>query len=94
MQSNGITKGEKMPQASLILGILALIFTFIPGHFGVLGVLCAVAGIITGVLGRKNNPEYYNTATAGLIISIIAIVLRLIVVIACAACVIGILSLI
>ena len=83
-----------MAQASLVLGILSLIFTILPAPLGILGFILAIAGVVTGALGRKNQPEYYNTATAGLVLSAAAIILRLIVFIACSACVIGILALI
>ena len=72
--------------ASLVLGIISLVFMFIPG-VNFLGILTAIAGIILGVLARKSDTEKKGMATAGLVCSIIALALVLIVLIACASCV-------
>lgn len=78
-----------MGVASLVLGILAVIIgLFSGGSLGWLGAILAVIGIILGALGRK-NPEKQGIATAGLVLSIIGLVLCLILYIACIACVAG-----
>ena len=76
-----------MGVASLVLGIIALVLDFALGAFGAawVGLLLGVVGIILGALGRK-NPEKRGIATAGLVCSIIAVVLGGIVLLACAAC--------
>ena len=71
-----------MGVASLILGILSLIFAFIP-VVNFIGIFTSLIGIVLGALGRK-NPEGKGTATAGLVCSIIALVLCGFIYIACA----------
>ena len=79
-----------MAIASLVLGICALVFPFI--GLGYISVLVGIVGVILGALGRK-NVEKQGMATAGLVMSIIAVALGLISWIACAACVGGLASL-
>ena len=76
-----------MGVASLVLGIIALLIgIFSSGLLGWLGAIVAIIGIVLGALGRK-NPEAKGLATAGLVCSIIGLILCLILYIACAACV-------
>ena len=75
-----------MAIASLILGIISLVLSFF--GLGIISVFTAIVGIILGVLGRK-DPEKKGMATAGLVCSIIALVLGIIMWIACAAVVGG-----
>lgn len=79
-----------MAIASLVLGICALVFPFI--GLGWLSVLIGVVGIVLGALGRKNS-EKQGMATAGIVMSIIAVALGLIMWLACAACIGGLASL-
>ena len=79
-----------MAVASLVLGICALVFPFI--GLGWLSVLIGVIGIILGALGRKDEKKK-GMATAGVVMSIIAVALGLLMWIACAACIGGIASL-
>ena len=72
-----------MAVASLVLGICALVFPFI--GLGWLSMLLGIVGIILGALGKK-NPEKKGMATAGIVMSIIAVALGLISWIACVAC--------
>jgi uncharacterized membrane protein len=82
-----------MGVASLVLGIIAIVIgVFSAGSLGWAGAIMAIVGIILGALGRK-NPEKQGIATAGLVCSIIGLILCLILYIACAACVGGSLSL-
>lgn len=74
-----------MGTGSLVLGIIALVLSFIPG-VDLFGVILGVVGIILGALARK-NPDTKSIATAGLVCSIIAVVLGLIGYIACASAV-------
>ena len=79
-----------MGVASLVLGIISLVIgVFSSGLLGWLGAILAVIGIVLGALGKK-NPEKSGIATAGLVCSIIGLVLCLILYVACAACVCGV----
>lgn len=76
-----------MGAASLVLGILAILITvFSAGGFGWIGAILAILGTIFGAVGRK-DPEKKGLATAGLVVSIIGLVLGLVLYVACVACV-------
>ena len=82
-----------MGVASLVLGIISLVIgVFSSGALGWLGAILAVVGIVFGAMGRK-NPDKKGIATAGLVCSIIGLVLCLLLYIACAACLGGLASL-
>lgn len=71
-----------MAIASLVLGIVSLAFLlFLP----VVSPIVGLVGIILGAMARKNT-EQHGMATAGLVCSIIGLVLSLVVIIACAGC--------
>lgn len=75
-----------MGVASLVLGIIAVVIgLFSGGSLGWLGAILAIIGIILGALGKK-NPEKNGLATAGLVLSIIGLILCLLLYIACIAC--------
>lgn len=81
-----------MGVASLVLGIIAVVIgLFSAGSLGWLGAVLAIVGIILGALGKK-DPEKKGIATAGLVLSIIGLILCLILYIACAACIGGLAS--
>ena len=67
--------------ASLVIGIISLILSIFVG--GITGIIPAIVGIILGILGRKDETQK-SMATGGLVCSIIALVLGLIIWIACA----------
>ena len=73
-----------MAVASLVLGIVALVFAFIPG-ISWIAWIAGVVGIVLGALGRKKEPEKKGMATAGMVMSIVAVALGTIIFIACAA---------
>lgn len=78
-----------MGVASLVLGIISLVIgVFSSGLLGWLGAILAIIGIVLGALGRK-DPEKKGIATAGLVCSIVGLVLCLILYLACAACIGG-----
>ena len=74
-----------MGVAALVLGIIAVVFGFLGLGFPV-GTICALVGIVLGALGRR-DPEKAGIATAGLVCSIIGLVLSLLLFIACASCI-------
>ena len=66
--------------ASLVLGIIAIVFSFIPGINGlglILGILAIVFGAIPIGQKKKNG-----SATAGLILGILAVIISIIISIA------------
>lgn len=82
-----------MGVAALVLGIISLVIgVFSAGTLGWAGAIMAVVGIILGALGRKNT-EKTGIATAGMVCSIIGLVLCLLLYIACVACIGGAASL-
>lgn len=77
-------KSNGLAIASLVLGIVAIVFSFI-GLSIPFGLIIGIVGIILGIMAKKKNP--CGMATAGLVLSIIGTVLCAIVFIACMACV-------
>lgn len=77
-------KSNGLAIASLVLGLVAIVFSFI-GLSIPFGLIIGIVGIILGVMAKKKNP--CGMATAGLVLSIIGTVLCAIVFIACMACV-------
>ncbi|MCR5538596.1 MAG: zinc-ribbon domain-containing protein [Lachnospiraceae bacterium] len=76
-QYAGGTQSNGMAIAGLILGIAALIFTFI---FSPVGLILAIIGMVLSAKGRKI--EYMRgMATAGWVLSIIALILNIIAII-------------
>ena len=76
-----------MAVASLVLGIVSIVFSFIPA-VDLFGGILGIVGIVLGALGRK-SPDKKGMATAGLVCSIIGTVLCLIFYIACVGCAAG-----
>lgn len=77
-----------MAVASLVLGILSLLLSLSISWVGLgfIPAIVGIIGIILGVLARKKDDEKKGMATAGLVMSIIAVALGLITFLACAAC--------
>ena len=73
--------------ASLVLGIVSLCMSiFSAGYLGVIGTICAILGIIFGVMGRRDIVNE-KMATAGLVCSIIALCLGIVLFVICAGAV-------
>lgn len=82
-----------MGVTSLVLGIIAIVIgIFSAGLLGWFGAILAIVGIILGAVGKK-DPNKSGIATAGLVCSIIGLVLCLLLYIACVACIGGLASL-
>ena len=74
-----------MAIAALVLGIISIVFGFIPYGVSTIGLICGIVGIVMGVLGRREYGRE-NLALAGLICSIIGVVLSLLVFAVCGGC--------
>ncbi|NLM21055.1 MAG: hypothetical protein GX207_04830 [Peptococcaceae bacterium] len=68
----------------MVLGILAVICIFL-GYGALLGIVLAIVGIVLGTSAKKEAPS--SMATAGVVLSIIALALCVISFLACVACV-------
>ncbi len=73
-----------MAVASLVLGIISLVFSF-TGAAGWIGLIFGIIGIILGAHAKKNAPS--GMATAGLVCSIIGTCICGIAFLACVACI-------
>ena len=62
-----------MAVAGLVLGIVGIVFTFIPG-INLIGIIAAIIGIILSAIAMKQQ-EKKGMAVAGLVLSIIALVI-------------------
>ena len=74
-----------MAVASLVLGIIALVVAIFGGFYSWIGIVAGVIGIVLAAVAKKKAPS--GVATAGLVLSIIAAALSLVLWLACAACV-------
>lgn len=70
--------------ASMVLGIVACVFVFF-GYGAFVGIILGVIGLILGINAKKEGPS--GMATAGIVLSIIAISICALGLIACVACV-------
>ena len=86
--SNGTPQNNKAI-ASLVLGILAMVFVFF-GKGALVGIVLGIIGLILGISAKKESPS--GMATAGIVLSIIAIAICGIGFIACVACIGGLAS--
>lgn len=80
-----------MGVASLILGIISLIFAFFVPGLQWVGAIPGLIGIILGASARK-DPAQAGIGTGGMVCSIIGFIFSVILYLACAACVAGIAS--
>lgn len=76
-----------MGVASLILGIVSVVLALFFSGFGWLASILGLVGIILGAIARKQAKT--GVATAGLVLSIIGLVLGMLLYIACVACIGG-----
>lgn len=75
-----------MAVASLVLGIISIVCGLFLTSLQWLGAIIGIIGIVLGVKARK-VPEQHGMATAGLVCSIIGLILCILMYVACAACV-------
>ena len=74
-----------MAITALVLGIVSIVLSFIPA-IQIVGAIAGVIGIILAALAKKNNPDAGGLATAGLVLSIIGLVLSLLFFLFCGSC--------
>ena len=79
-----------MGVASLVLGIISVVLALLFSGFGWLAAILGLVGIVLGSSARKKGQG--GIATAGLVLSIIGLVLGLLMYVACAALVGGLAS--
>ena len=82
--------GSGKAVASLVLGIVALLCTFYSSLIvpGLLAIALAIIGLVLGVQARRALPQgATGMATAGMVLSIIALALGVLFTVSCAACV-------
>jgi hypothetical protein len=85
-----LVKNDNFSVASMILGIISVVFDFIPG-INFLGIILAVLAIVFAVIGKNkiknSNGELNGTgmATAGLVLGIISVALFVLFLAACGA---------
>lgn len=80
-----------MAIAGLVLGIVAIVCSFLGGWLSVIGLPVAIVGLVLSVVGGKKAKaagKPSGVATAGLVIGIIAVVLTAIMFFTCGLCVI------
>lgn len=69
--------------ASLVLGLLAVACVFF-GYGALLGIVLGIVGLVLGIQAKKEQP--CGMATAGFVLSLIAIIVCAIGFISCVAC--------
>jgi hypothetical protein len=67
--------------ASLVLGIVSIVFCWI---YGIVGIIPGIIGLVLGISAKKETPS--GMATAGLVLSIIGVAINGIILISCIAC--------
>lgn len=77
-QNNG------MAIASLVLGIVSAVCIFF-GMFAFIGIITGIVGLVLGIMAKKKTPS--GMATAGIVLSAVALGLCVITFISCWACV-------
>lgn len=75
--------GKGLSVASMVLGILALVFLF-TGWFSIIAVIMGIVGLALGISGKKKTPN--GMATAGIVLSIIALALGALIFVSCVVC--------
>lgn len=83
-------KNDGLSITSMVLGIVGLVFTFVPG-LNFLGILCGILAIIFGIMGKNKIANSNGVlsgaamAKAGLILGVIIVALFALTLIACGA---------
>jgi len=72
--------------ASLVLGILAVICVVFGQGGAAVGIILGIVGLILGINAKKESDQNAGMATAGIVLSIIAIAICVLALVACLAC--------
>ncbi|MGI6695805.1 MAG: DUF4190 domain-containing protein [Christensenellales bacterium] len=72
--------------ASLVLGVLSLLIALLAAYLYIIGAIIGLVGIILGAVGMKKNPSKKGLAVAGLVCSIIGLVISMLYLVACGSC--------
>ena len=80
MQNSSDGKGT----ASLVLGIISLVFIFF-GYFAIVGMILAIISLVIGISAKTDIPND-GKAKAGVILSIVSLALSALTLIACKIC--------
>ncbi|MBR6153184.1 MAG: DUF4190 domain-containing protein [Treponema sp.] len=75
--------GKGLSVASMVLGIIAMV-CLLTGWFSFIAVVMGVVGLILGIMGKKKTPN--GMATAGIVLSIIALALGALIFVSCIVC--------
>ena len=68
-------KAHGLGIAGMVLGIVGLVFAFIP-CLNIVGIILGIVGVVLAAIGRKKPPAgHQGMATAGVVCSILAIVI-------------------
>ena len=71
-------KAHGLGIAGMVLGIVGLVFAFIP-CVNIVGIILGIVGVILAAVGRSKSPKgHQGMATAGVVCSILAIVIGVI----------------
>ena len=81
---------QKTPGASLVLGLISLLCAWF-GYGALISIITGIIGIILGIKGNKIQQT--GMGTAGIVLSIIGLVLSIIVFFACVLCIGGLIAL-
>ncbi|MGI6498315.1 MAG: hypothetical protein ACOX0U_05775 [Oscillospiraceae bacterium] len=85
MENQTNNKGKAI--ASLVLGIVSLIFAWI-GYFAIIGIAASIVGIVLSVSAKKTlPPQEAGIATAGMVCSIVGLCLSAIFFITWVSCI-------
>ena len=80
----GSTPNNNKAVASLVLGIVSVVCIFL-GYGSLLGIALGIVGLVLGINAKKEAPS--SMATAGIVLSIVAIAACAVSFLACIACI-------
>ncbi|MEG0614255.1 MAG: hypothetical protein RR540_00755 [Oscillospiraceae bacterium] len=82
--NGGSDQNKNKAIASLVLGIISAVCIFF-GYGAIIGIVAGIIGLILGTQAKKENPTL-GIAKAGVILSLIALIMCAVSFVACVAC--------